>query len=339
MNDLIVTTKFKEAFPTTIEGLKRAWRIFKKINSFEDIEREFLLGRGLSPNTYRNYLGAVKRFYEFTDHMHPLQVKPADIERFYDHRIKEVDRNTAYLDIRGLKKFFAGIKEVIPIYTSPFDTMSKKLNRKLNRTKKGNRTRKALSKSEVKNILSWLASDKTIMGIENYAIVFMLLTSGLRANELCQLRWKDIEYYEGRWVANFVGKGGKEAEQELYEPAIEACIEYFKKAFSRDPRPEDHLFWTLPSYPGDRPRPLPYATLWHRIKNIGKKAKELGIIKRDITFSPHLFRRTYATMLYKSGMGLKAIQSKTRHASIETLTKHYIHDEDPASPYLEKVLV
>lgn len=83
---------------------------------------------------------------------------------------------------------------------------------------------------------------------------------------------------------------------------------------------------------------LPIRPLWYRIKQIGMKAKENGIIKRDITLSPHLFRRAYAPSLYRSGMSIKAIQEKTRHASINTLIKHYIHDEEPAAPYLEKML-
>ena len=338
MNDLIIPTKFEEAFPTTIEGLKKAWSIFDSIKNFDDIEREFLLGQGLSPNTYKNYLGAVKQFYEFTDGMHPLQVKPADIERYYDNLVKKIDRNTACLHMRGLKKFFAGIQDVIPIYTSPFDIMSDKLKKKLTRTKKGNRTNVALSKNEIKELLSWLQQDKTVRGLEDYAIVFTLVTSGLRADELCQLKWKNIEYFEGTWTAYFIGKGGKEAEQELYEPALRACTEYFKKAFKRIPKPEDHLFWTLPSFNGDISRPMPYATLWNRIKKIGNSAKAKGIIKRDIKISPHLFRRSYATGLYKAGMGMKAIQKKTRHASMDTLVKYYIHDEEPASKYLTMML-
>ena len=78
--------------------------------------------------------------------------------------------------------------------------------------------------------------------------------------------------------------------------------------------------------------------LWVRIKDIGSRARAGEIIKRDLQFSPHLFRRTYATLLYKSGMGLKAIQAKTRHANIEVLAKHYISDDEPASPYFDKVL-
>jgi integrase len=79
------------------------------------------------------------------------------------------------------------------------------------------------------------------------------------------------------------------------------------KAFQRKPKPEDALFWTVPAYSHDSPRPMPYPTLWYRIHKIGKEAKETGVIKRELIFSPHLFRRTYATCLYKNGMGIKAI--------------------------------
>ncbi len=168
----------------------------------------------------------------------------------------------------------------------------------------------------------------------------MLLTSGLRAAEFCQLRWGDLEYEEGGiWTANFIGKGGKEASQEIYEPAIEAVQEYFRAQFRRDMEKADYLFYSLPTYPGDQPRPMTPHRLWVRIKQLGESAKEDGIIKRDLNFSPHLFRRSFATLLYKSGMKIKAIQEKTRHANIDVLVKHYIHDEEPASPYFERLLV
>ena len=58
-----------------------------------------------------------------------------------------------------------------------------------------------------------------------------------------------------------------------------------------------------------------------RAADLGKKARAAGILTRELQFSPHLFRRTYATMLYKGGMGLKGIQGKTRHANMEVLTR------------------
>lgn len=339
MNDLILRDDFQKSCPTVVEGLKRAQSIFDSIKSFEDIERVFLKGAGLSPHTYRSYLQSIKQLYEYTDHRNPLQIIPADIEAFYDDLMKRVDRNTARLRIAGIKKFFAGIRTVIPIYTSPFELMTEKLQKKINGTKKGNRTKKALTTTEVKDLLAWLEKDQTVRGLEDHAIIYMLFTSGLRADELVQLKWKDIDMVDGSFTASFIGKGGKDAEQELYPAAVNACIRYYNKAFRRDPRPDDALFWTLPRFEGDPPRPISYWTLWDRVKKAGAAAREAGIIKRNVSFSPHLFRRSYATCLYKSGMKLKAIQEKTRHANIEVLTKHYIDDNEPATPYLEKILI
>ena len=335
MNDIILRNDFKKACPTVVEGLKRAQSIFDSIKSFEDIERIFLKGNGLASETYRSYLQSIKQLYEYTGGLNPLQITPAHIEAFYDDLMKRVDRNTARLRIAGLKKFFAGIRGIIPIYTSPFELMTEKLLKKLSKAKKGSRTKKALSKTEANNFLTWLSGDNTLLGLENYAVVFMMITSGLRADELCQLRWKDIEYFEGNITGYFVGKGGKDAAQELYKPAVDASRRYFKKAFHREPRQEDNLFYTAPRFNGDGMRPLTPHALWARVKKAGQTTKDLGIIKRDINITPHTFRRSYATILYKSGMGIKAVQVKTRHTNIETLTKHYIDDTEPAKAYLD----
>lgn len=229
---------------------------------------------------------------------------------------------------------------MVPGYISPFEVMEDRLTKKLNQTKKGNRTKKALNKGETRDLLAYLQGDQTVKGKANYSMVLMLLTSGLRAAEVCQLRWGDLEYEEGGiWTASFIGKGGKEASQEIYAPALEAAKEFFRAQFKRDPEKEDYLFYSLPAYPGDQPRPMTPHRLWVRVRQLGEAAKEAGIIKRDLNFSPHLFRRSFATLLYKSGMKIKAIQEKTRHANIDVLMKHYIHDEDPASPYFEWLLV
>ena len=322
-----------------------AWETFNKIESADDIERFILRGQGLSKSTYHTYRQAFMAFYKFTQKhyklekgLHPLQVSLAEIETFYDDRVKEVDVNTACLEIQGLKKFFASVEIKIPGYESPFREMPEKLKEKLNRVKNGNRKKKPLSKTEVHRLLAWLEQKKDVKGLENYAMVYMLVTSGLRAFELCQLRWGDIECYNGQWIAYFTGKGNKDAEQELYKLAIDASRRYFKKAFGRNPKYDDILFWTVPSYHGDIPRPLPYHSLWRRITEIGEKAKAKakGIVRASVEFSPHLFRRTYASLLEAEGMPGTAIQKKTRHSSFETLEKYYLNNEMLATPFLDK---
>ena len=337
MTELVLRDDFRRSFPGIAEGLRKAQEVFETVQSFEDIERVFLKGAGLSPNTYRAYLEAVKQFYRFTDGKHPLQVGAADIEAFYDDELKRVDVNTAYLRIMGLKRFFAGIRTVLPIYTSPFESMSEKLLHKLNRSRRKRRTKAALTRAEADALLSWLRKDTAPTGRENLALVTLLLTSGLRASELCSLRWAAVQKAEG-WYCTFTAKGGDTQEQPLCEVAVNLVREAFKARFRREPRPEDALFWTLPAYNGDRPRPLTYHALWARVSAIGKAAMAQGILKRELQFTPHLFRRSFATLLVKGGMNAKAVQMLTRHANIETLFKHYVDAEERPDPYFAELL-
>jgi integrase len=83
---------------------------------------------------------------------------------------------------------------------------------------------------------------------------------------------------------------------------------------------------------------MTYPTLWYRIHTLGLMAKKEDVIKRDIVISSHLFQRTYATCLYRAGMGIRAIQAKNRHANIGTLVKHYICEVEDALPYMKKLI-
>ena len=277
----------------------------------------------------------MKLFHDFTNGLHPLLVKPADIEVLYDQRLQRVDRQTTYLDIQALKYFFKGVEHVVPFFVSPFKKMPDKLLRKLNRTRHTG-TKKALNRQEIRRIFECLQKDKTEKGLEDYAIFKFLYTTGLRGSELCSICWGDIEWDEeaGSFYVNGIGKGEKPFRQEIVDPiAVEAAERYFRKTYHRKPRTEDHIFWTVPRFNGDTRRPLLYPTLYHRILGIGKAVRSAGVINRDIDFSPHLLRRSIITNLRKAGMRVKALQNFSRHNSVNTLLKHYVDDEETAKKY------
>lgn len=313
----------------------KAWAVFGEINSFEDLESYFLRGAGLSRYTYRNYRDSFKRLYDFLKGKHPAQVTAADLEAFYDRRLETVDRLTAYLDIRGIKKCFEGMKYAVPGLKSPFDKMPEKLVKKLNRTKQ-QQTKGTLSKAEIQNVLEFLSKGVQVKDVGNYAIVQFLYSTGLRGEELCSLRYKDIEYDEDEkiYYAVGIGKGEKPFRQEIvYHEAVEVARRYFHLVHGRDPRLEDPLFWTI----SHGIRPMRYHALYERIKELGEKLKEAGVIRRNVNFTPHLLRRSIITHLYKNGMRIKALRHFSRHSSVETLMKYYVEDTEPASKYAEQL--
>lgn len=314
--------------PNYRAGFSRAVDVFNRIRSFDDIETYLLRGAGLAANTYKNYMVAVRQFYHFTGGLNPFQVEPGHIESFYDHVSTHQDLDTAYYRVMGLKRFFKTVSDMFPGWVSPFTIMQEPLLRKLHRRRRKKSTREALTATEIKRLLEWLSGLEDPKGRLCYAAVFMLVTSGLRASELCQLRWEDIELFDLRYVAHFIEKGGDPAEQELYEPAVKAC---------RIQQPESGFIFRRLDGSG---RALDPHALWYIISKICPRAQELGIIhqSRRVTWSPHLFRRSYATILYKAGMKIKAVSQKTRHASIDVLLNHYIDDRQAAAPLLAEAL-
>lgn len=337
MNELIIPQTLRQALPTMAEGILRAYELLQSVKSFEDVERLFLMGAGLSRNTYRAYLQAVKDFYKFTEGLNPLQVRPGDIELYFDDLVnRELDPKTINVRIAGLKKFFIGVRVVVPAYTGPFETMGEKLKEKLHLKDIDKGTKKSLNQVEAKRLVKYLRAEENIV---DYAMIFFLLTSGLRASEMLSLKWEDLEYSENIWTAWFISKGGKRNNHEIYKPAVEAARASFQTMFKKDPRPDDHLFWipASPGVEGDIARRMTYATLWHRVKAVGVRAVSAGIIRKSLEFSPHLFRRSYITHLYRLGMKLKALQKKSRHKNMSVLVDHYIDDSEPATPYLDKL--
>jgi len=337
MNDL---TTMESKFPSIMEGLKRASNVFDSIKDFADIERVFLKGAGLSRNTYKSYLESVKQFYEYTNHSHPLQCTQGDIEGFYDVLSTKVGRSTAYLRVMGLQRFFKGIGNVIPFYTSPFELMEDRLYKKLHKTSTAKKTKSALFKGEIERMIDFLNTGRSVRELEDRAIVLMLLTSGLRASELLSIRWKDIYENEDEktFCATVERKGGNVEDVELYKPAIDATRIYFKKHLHRQPRKDDFLFYTIPSFASNKVERMTYQVLYLRVTGIGQALRKAEIIKRNIQFTPHLMRRSFATYLSKSGMGLKAIQLKTGHSNIETLAKHYVDDSESTKGYFQQIL-
>jgi len=337
MNDLILPGEISKRYPAFQSYFLEALGAFDKINSWEDLKRRFLMGAGLSPNTYDSYTESIKQLFEFLEQKHPLQVTPADIEAFYDNLLEHVGRNTACLRIAGIKRFYKNICEKFPFYQSPFDVMSKKLLRKLGKIKK-TRQKKALSKAELRQLLDFLKCDTSLKGIQNYALIMFLVTTGLRAFELCSLQWKNVEYYEDSYTINYIGKGSKPADTELMPEVYRLAFEAFRLQFRRDPHPDDHVFYSLSNYPGKIPTSLTKPVLWKRINAIGQRAVNHGIIKRDLQWSAHLFRRSGCTLLFKETHDIKLTQGFSRHSNVETLLKHYVDSEQPVSPIFREIL-
>lgn len=140
-----------------------------------------------------------------------------------------------------------------------------------------------------------------VQAIRDKAIIILLMNSGLRISELCDLYMKDVELTErkGRLTVR-QGKGGKHREIPLNSPARDAL-----KAWMKVHAKSDSLF---EGKRGDRLSP---SGVYRRLVELARRANIEDV-------SPHTLRHTFSKNLVDSGVGLERVAALLGHANLNT---------------------
>jgi site-specific recombinase XerD len=177
-----------------------------------------------------------------------------------------------------------------------------------------------LSEDEIADILRQ-PNRTTLEGKRDYAILFLMIFTGLRRNEVCELKKSNFQK-EGKKVWLFViGKGGKQRKIPIRNlELIEAIAQYWKKR-GDDGDEDAHAFLTLGRKGVTDIRPIG----WQVIRGIVEKyARQAKITKR---VHPHCLRHTFITHALRKSSDLPAVQALAGHSSIKS-TQVYLHTDD-----------
>jgi integrase/recombinase XerC len=144
------------------------------------------------------------------------------------------------------------------------------------------------------------------------AILELLYAAGIRVSELTGLDLNNVDLGRGR--IRVMGKGGKEREALLGQPAVEAIRSYLTWARGEiaPEGSEDALFFNRR---GKRIGPRDVRSLVEKYRKMvlpGHRA------------SPHTLRHSFATHLMEGGADIRAVQELLGHASLAT-TQRYTH--------------
>jgi integrase/recombinase XerD len=141
------------------------------------------------------------------------------------------------------------------------------------------------------------------------AIIKVLLDTGLRASELCQLRIGDYDPATGDIRVRY-GKGGKSRMAYLEKSARRDVWRYLA---TRDDT--DDL--DAPLFLGKFNRPMTKDGLRILLTRLGKKA---GVPRCH----PHRFRHTFALEFLRSGGDVFTLQKLMGHSTLD-MVRHYLH--------------
>lgn len=174
---------------------------------------------------------------------------------------------------------------------------------------------KKYTDDQLRALFRAIDSAKPLRAARDRCAVLLLLTTGLRREELAGLQLSQLELTKRTGVVRIRGKGAKERDVPFEGPVVEALHAWLAQ---RETLPyefdRESLFTTLTGPTQGLALSLrSYETLIaHHAKTA--KLRDWGI---------HRFRVTFATQLYDDGADIETIRALMGHESIET-TRRYL---------------
>jgi len=259
--------------------------------------------RNFSHHTIRNYLSDLDHYNNYL-HAQELNINVDQlaIRRYLALLQKNNAKSSTGRKLAAIKCFYRYLAREKLIDSNPFEGIAT--------PKAEKRLPKFFSVDDIFRLMDAPRSDKLLV-LRDKAILELLYSSGLRAEELAQLDICDVDMTEG--MIKVIGKGNKERRVPVGGKALEAINNYYEsKIASGQETKEGALFL---NYRGER---LTTRSIARIVKKYLLKAGIPGI------GSPHTLRHSFATHLLDAGADLRGIQELLGHSSLST-TQKYTH--------------
>ena len=167
-----------------------------------------------------------------------------------------------------------------------------------------------LTEVEIQSILA-ASLDNTQERLRNFSIMMLFLDTGIRLDELVNLKLSRIDFTLGEMT--ILGKGSKERRVPIGSQAKKALIDYIAKERSEpiNPQDEDRLYLSSDCYPMTHGS---VEKLFQRVKKTTKVSK----------LHPHVCRHTFSVRYLINGGDVFSLQKILGHTSLE-MTRKYVN--------------
>ncbi len=267
--------------------------------------------RHLSPNTIEDYTRTLRKFSVYLKDDLPVdQINSQHIEGFLANQ--KVSK-------KSLLNYFIGMS-ALWTWCLRENLVEKNVVKVLTPPKPEKRKVDPYAEEQVRALLAALGRSKVYtraggksldheLGHEdrNRAIIMVLLDTGLRATELCDLLMEDLDVKAGRLRVKH-GKGDKERYVPFSPRTGQTLWKYLARR--KDTRPDDPVFITR------NDRPLTRTELAHTLAIVGTRAKVTDV-------HPHRFRHTFAINFLRNGGDAYSLQEILGHSTME-MVKLYL---------------
>ncbi len=288
-----------------------------KIHPLEGLIKQYLEEKDITPGTKDLFQTILKQYLHYLSENDILYAHTEDVLQFREINLQRgCSSRWVYHQIsvlKGLYRFLSlhqvrlGIDPIYafnimePIKNEPF--VSKK-------------TKPILSAVEAKQLLLYLKDHRRYTWhYRDYAMIYLMITSGLRSIEIRRARIKDLQMIQGSQILYIQGKGRSSADEFVkISPGVNRAIKEYL-AIRKDQNP--YLFVSK----SKKSKSQLSRTIFHNI--FTRVLRDAGLEATHIT--AHSLRHTAATLNFKRGATLEETKKLLRHAEMSN-TLIYTHD-------------
>jgi site-specific recombinase XerD len=286
---------------------------------------DYLMARGSSLQTVRNYVADVTQFLQCMEQLgfSPLELDRAKAFLYLGFLSKKYTSRATIMHKRdAVKQFYKFLLEDRRVARNEFDFFDRmREERKLPAHLTQDEAAELLDSIDINpGLLFVIGNGATrkyeagFLAIRDKALLDTIYGTGTRAQETANLNWADIDFRAGFIRVN-QGKGRKDRIIPITDRALNALWEYgkaYRKKFEMEPAGNNPVFQSR--------RNMRLST--RSIQRAVKLRLELAGIETKM--STHGLRHSFATHLMQRGADLMIIAECLGHASIST-TQRYTH--------------
>jgi integrase/recombinase XerD len=269
--------------------------------------------KNLSEKTISWYKQILKQFFVYVDIKKPRLIKAEHIRDYLTHlKTKRIVNNlTGKVDKIGLSSHsirdnFSAIRVFFNFLEGESYIQDNPV-KPLKAPRQEQKIINTLSIEQIKKLLN-IPDKKTYLGYRDYVILYTFLDTGIRLNELCNLRIDDINYTENYFIV--YGKGKKERIIPFSLKLKRLLLKLIEKSQYQY---QDYFF--IDRY-GDK---INDNAIRQMIKRLGKK---VGI--KNVRLSPHTLRHTFAKMWILNGGDTFSLQKILGHTTMD-MVRNYVN--------------
>src|SRR6266487_46356 len=268
--------------------------------------------KGDSKYTMKNYRSVIRRFSRYMadirGHITVDQVSEPDVDAWLSElRLLKSSRGKPYSShsiqtyCRDVLIFFHWLVDHGHLEMNPLDGMSQpKVEKHIIRVFTESDLKRLDAACDFHNGKNYTPDERKALAARDRAILWLLLSTGMRCAEMRGILFKDVDFKEG--LIYIRGKGAKERRVPLGKIARQHLTTYINYWRGGSAGPDDHIFLTVFGTPIQA---TAIGNMFRRLQMVS------GIVDKRV--SPHTCRHWFAVNCIKNGMPTVALKEILGH--------------------------